>query len=117
MGNGSGLVSVAKLVCKAVVIIITTAIAVVRGNILDKCCLTMPVGCHSTLLQGEAMLYGKKTVNLQLVSLQCKTSEAGEQWGAGIISRQPSQCHAPNMETKHHQAPGPLSVCLQKSLP
>lgn len=102
MGNCSGLVSVAKLVCKA--------IAVVRG-------LTVPVGCHSTLSQGEAMLYGKKTVNLQLVSLQCKTSEAGEQWGAGIISRQPSQCHAPNMETKHHQAPGPLSVCLQKSLP
>lgn len=47
MGNCSGLVSVAKLVCKA--------IAVVRG-------LTVPVGCHSTLSQGEAMLYGKKTV-------------------------------------------------------
>lgn len=38
----------------------TAAIGVERDHILDKCCCTVAVGCHSTLLKAEAMGVLKK---------------------------------------------------------
>lgn len=88
MGDSFNLVSVAilKSAQPVVMMIITIAAAVVRGNMLEKRCGAATVICCDALSQGKSILYDKKTVNPQLVSLQCGTSETNGQCGAKVIS-------------------------------
>lgn len=115
MGDSFNLVSVAilKSAQPVVMMIITIAAAVVRGNMLEKRGAAT-VRCCGALSQGKSILYDKKTVNPQLVSLQCGTSETNGQCGAKVIS-----LHSWHGSIRDKLSPTTLSlkVCLQKSLP